>query len=98
MQPGWGNTAPLQMDIDPMVIKGADSPGIVESLIATHFELGGTQINLNVVDAATVLEAYDDPAKHPDLVVRVTGFSAFFSSLSPEMRKFVVDRMIRDGA
>jgi pyruvate-formate lyase len=81
-----------------MVIKGADSPGIVESLIATHFELGGTQINLNVVDAATVLEAYDDPSKHPDLVVRVTGFSAFFSSLSPEMRKFVVDRMIRDGA
>jgi pyruvate-formate lyase len=98
IQPGWGNTAPLQMDIDPMVIKGADSPGIVESLIATHFELGGTQINLNVVDAATVLEAYDDPSKHPDLVVRVTGFSAFFSSLSPEMRKFVVDRMIRDGA
>ena len=96
VQPGWGNTAPLQMDIDPMVIKGADSPGIVESLIATHFDLGGTQINLNVVDAATVMEAYADPAKHPDLVVRVTGFSAFFSSLSPEMRKFVVDRMIRD--
>jgi pyruvate-formate lyase len=96
VQPSKGNTAPLQMDIDPMVIKGADSPGIVASLIRTHFDLGGTQINLNVVDAKKVMEAYEDPSKHPDLVVRVTGFSAYFASLSPEMRKFVVDRMIRE--
>jgi pyruvate-formate lyase len=96
VQPSKGNTAPLQMDIDPMVIKGADSPGIVASLIRTHFDLGGTQINLNVVDAKKVMEAYEDPSKHPDLVVRVTGFSAYFASLSPEMRKFVVDRIIRE--
>jgi pyruvate-formate lyase len=95
VQPGFGNTAPLQMDIDPTVIKGADGPGIVESLITTHFSLGGTQINLNVVDAKTVLEAYEDPSRHPDLVVRVTGFSAYFASLSPVMRKFVVDRIIK---
>ncbi len=67
----------------------------MESLIRTHFELGGTQINLNVVDAKKVLEAYEDPSRHPDLVVRVTGFSAYFASLSPDMRKFVVDRMLR---
>lgn len=96
VQPSRGNTAPLQMDIDPMVMGGADGAEIVASLIRTHFDLGGTQINLNVVDARKVLEAYEDPAKHPELVVRVTGFSAYFASLSPEMRKFVVDRMIRE--
>lgn len=96
VQPSMGNTAPLQMDIDPMLIKGADGPEIVASLIRTHFDLGGTQINLNVVDAKKVMEAYEDPSKHPDLVVRVTGFSAYFASLSPEMRKFVVDRIIRE--
>jgi pyruvate-formate lyase len=98
VQPGYGNTAPLQLDIDPSVIKGSDGAGIVESLIRTHFELGGTQINMNVVDARQVLEAYADPSTHPDLVVRVTGFSAYFASLSPDMRKFVVDRIIREGA
>jgi len=50
-----------------------------------------------VLNAEEVLEAYADPAKHPELVVRVTGFSAYFSSLSPAMRKFVVDRMITEG-
>jgi pyruvate-formate lyase len=29
--------------------------------------------------------------------VRVTGFSAFFASLSPEMRQIVVDRIIAEG-
>jgi pyruvate-formate lyase len=45
-----------------------------------------------------VLEARKDPGKYPDLVVRVTGFSASFASLSPELRQFVVDRMLREGA
>ena len=66
----------------------------IASLIRTHFDLGGTQINMNVLDTQTLLEAYEDPSKYPDLVVRVTGFSAYFSSLSPEFRKMVVDRVL----
>ena len=31
--------------------------------------------------------------KYPDLVVRVTGFTAYFAMLSPEFRKLVVDRV-----
>jgi formate C-acetyltransferase len=41
-----------------------------------------------------VLEAHRDPERYPDLVVRVTGFSAYFASLSPEFRQLVVDRVI----
>jgi pyruvate-formate lyase len=96
VQPGYGNTAPLQLDVDPATFAGADGAAILESLIRTHFLLGGTQINLNVLDTRQVLEAYADPSTHPELVVRVTGFSAYFASLSPEMRKFVVDRIIRE--
>ncbi len=59
--------------------------------------MGGTQINLNVLSVKDVLDAYEDPSRHPELVVRVTGFSAYFGSLSPAMRKFVVDRIISEG-
>jgi pyruvate-formate lyase len=48
------------------------------------------------MDAEKVLEAHADPAKYPDLVVRVTGFSAYFASLSPEFRQLVVDRIIKE--
>jgi pyruvate-formate lyase len=51
-----------------------------------------------VLDAAKVLEAHRDPTLYPDLVVRVTGFSAYFASLSPQMRQMVVDRMLAEQA
>ena len=52
---------------------------------------------MNVMDAARVLEAHKDPSKYPDLVVRVTGFSAYSASLSPESRQLVVNRIITEG-
>jgi formate C-acetyltransferase len=94
VQSGYGNACPLQMDLDPGV--AADQGGIenVENLIRTHFSMGGTQINMNVLDSEKILAAHEDPSLYPDLVVRVTGFSAYFASLSPEMRQMVVDRIV----
>ena len=39
-------------------------------------------------------EAHKDPSLHPDLVVRVTGFTAYFMSLTPQFRQLVVDRFL----
>ncbi len=96
VQPGYGNTAPMQMELDPLITREEDGINLVSNLIRTHFELGGTQINLNVMDSARVLEAHKDPEKYPDLVVRVTGFSAYFASLSPAFRQLVVDRIMKE--
>jgi formate C-acetyltransferase len=96
VQPGYGNTAPMQIELDPGLSKDRDDIEKVVALIRTHFEIGGTQINMNIIDKKAILEAHADPSKHPDLVVRVTGFSAYFASLSPEMRQIVVDRIIAE--
>ncbi len=96
VQPGYGNTAPMQIELDPGLSKSPDDVEKVVSLIRTHFDLGGTQINMNILNKKAVLEAHKDPSTHPDLVVRVTGFSAYFASLSPEMRQVVVDRIISE--
>ena len=97
VQPGYGNTAPLQLDLDPSI--GGDE-GLVENvmaLIQSHFDLGGTLVNINVLDRETLLAAQRDPSSYPDLMVRVTGFSAYFASLSEEMRQYVVDRLVEGG-
>ena len=96
VQPGYGNTAPMQIELDPGLSKSPDDVDKVIALIRGHFELGGTQINMNILNKKAVLEAHKDPSTHPDLVVRVTGFSAYFASLSPEMRQIVVDRIIAE--
>ena len=98
VQPGYGNTAPMQIEMDPGIASEEEGVSLLSSLIAGHFALGGTQINMNVMNAQKVLEAHKDPSKHPDLVVRVTGFSAYFASLSPEFRQLVVDRIIAETA
>mgnify|MGYP000954422732 FL=1 len=87
----------MQIELDPGL--GRDEGGVEDvcNLIKTHLDLGGTQINLNVMDANKVLEAHRDPSLYPDLVVRVTGFSAYFASLSPQFRQLVVDRIIREN-
>ncbi|HLE57299.1 MAG TPA: glycine radical domain-containing protein, partial [Rhodothermia bacterium] len=97
VQPGYGNTAPMQIELDPGLSKHREDIEKVASLIETHFALGGTQINMNILDRERILEAHRDPSRFPDLVVRVTGFSAYFASLSPEMRQTVVDRILDAG-
>jgi pyruvate-formate lyase len=94
VQSAYGNASPMQIDMEPTLSKDEGGVDNVVSLIKTHFDLGGTQINMNVVNKEQILEAHKDPGKYPDLVVRVTGFSAYFASLSPEFRQLVVDRII----
>jgi formate C-acetyltransferase len=93
-QPGWGNSAPLQLDVDSHLMQEAGGIEALEALILTHHRMGGTLINLNVLDKEKILAAHADPSQYPDLVVRVTGYSAYFHSLSPEYRQQVVDRFL----
>lgn len=94
VQPGWGNTAPLQLEFDPMF--GIEEGGVelVSSFISTLMAMGGTLLNINIVDKNKILEAHRDPSKYPNLIVRVTGFSAYFASLSKDFRQLVVDRIV----
>ena len=55
---------------------------------------GNTLLNINIIDKEKILEAHKDPTKYPDLVVRVTGFTAYFAMLSPDFRQLVVDRIL----
>lgn len=92
--PGRGNSAPLHLDIDTEMLEKAGGIDALIALIHTHNHMGGTLINLNCLSRQVLLEAHADPSTHPDLVVRVTGYSAFFSSLTKEYRQQVVDRFL----
>ena len=94
IQPGYGNTAPVQLELDPGMGRGEEAVQKIADYILTLMELGGTLLNINIIDGQKILEADKDPSKYPDLVVRVTGFTAYFCALTPEFRKLVVDRIL----
>jgi formate C-acetyltransferase len=92
VQPGYGNTAPMQWEVDLSFVKEKQEE-FLEAIIQTHFTMGGTLINVNVVNRERIYEAHKNPMLYPDLVVRVTGFTAYFSMLTPEFRQLVLDRL-----
>jgi hypothetical protein len=87
-------TVPLPADfshehLEPEQAKYGIVPGIGSD---SHFA-GDYSIGLSL-GWGGLLEANENPALHPDLVVRVTGFTAYFAALSPEFRQLVVNRFV----
>ena len=94
LQAGYGNSAPLHLDIDTAMLSENGGIDALAALIHTHNKMGGTLINMNCLSEQKLKEAHENPASHPDLVVRVTGYSAFFASLSRDYRQQIIDRFL----
>jgi formate C-acetyltransferase len=92
VQCGYGNTSPLQLELDKSFVNCEDPVGRLMALFKTHFDLGGTLINVNVVDGKMLRDACKHPEKYPDLIVRVAGYSAFFHVLSPQTQNDIIWR------
>jgi formate C-acetyltransferase len=61
-------------------------------LIRTYFDLGGWEMQFNVVSADTLRDAQRHPEAHKDLVVRVVGYSAFFTTLDKSVQDDIISR------
>jgi pyruvate formate-lyase/glycerol dehydratase family glycyl radical enzyme len=62
------------------------------NLIRTYFDLGGWEMQFNVVSAETLREAQKHPEQYKDLVVRVVGYSAFFVELDKLVQDDIISR------
>ena len=93
IQPGYGNTAPVQLELDPTMANTPEGVDKMLAMIMGILDSGNTLLNINLINTKKILEADKDPGKYPDLVVRVTGFTAFFSMLSPAFRQLVIERV-----
>jgi pyruvate-formate lyase len=62
------------------------------NLVRTYFDLGGWEIQFNVVDVDTLRAAQQHPEEHKDLVVRVVGYSAFFVDLDKSVQDDIIAR------
>lgn len=77
---------------DPGMARGEEAVDKICDDILTLFDQDGTL--LNIINAQQILAANENPDFFPDLVVRVTGFTAYFCLLTPAFRKLVVDRIL----
>ena len=83
----------LNQKLSPAAVeKEADKHKLI-SIIRTFFaELKGWHVQYNIVSRETLLAAKKDPEKYRDLVVRIAGYSAFFTTLSPDTQDDIIAR------
>ena len=82
----------LNLKIHPTSLKGEDGVTKLENMTKTYFEQGGMEIQYNVVDAATLRRAQENPDDYHNLVVRIAGFSAYFVDMTPAMQEDIIAR------
>ena len=69
---------------------------LLQGLIAGGFDAGCMQMQVNVLDPEILLEARDNPGRYPGLLVRVSGYSAYFDDLSPAMKEEIINRTLHE--
>ena len=62
------------------------------ALIRGYFDRKGMEMQFNVVDKATLLDAQAHPDQYQDLVVRVAGYSANFTKLAKDVQDDLISR------
>jgi formate C-acetyltransferase len=82
----------LNMKFNPTNLQDSRSLEKFINMIRSYFKMGGLHVQFNAVSADTLREAQQKPEKYRDLVVRVAGYSAFFTSLEKTLQDEVISR------
>lgn len=82
----------LNQKFHPSAIGGEGGLSNLIAVTETYFKSGGSHIQYNVVDRSKLLDAQLHPEDYQDLVVRVAGFSAFFTALDKSIQDDIIAR------
>lgn len=82
----------LNLRFHPSFIKGENGVITFAKMIRTYFDLGGMHIQPNVVSKETLKEAQENPQKYRDLIVKVSGYSAYFTDLGRSIQDDIISR------
>ena len=88
----YPNGTLLNMKFHPSAMQGEEGIEKLSNLIQTYFELGGMEMQINVVSADILKDAQKRPDEYKDLVVRVAGFSAYFVELHESGQADLISR------
>lgn len=82
----------FNMKFSPSSLKTESDLKKLEAAIRVYFDCGGSMIQFNVVSADTLRAAQADPESHKDLMVRVAGYSAYYTNLSDVIQDEIIAR------
>jgi len=71
---------------------GKNSLSVMKALVKAYIMRGGFEMQINVTDREILERARKNPEEYRDLVVRIGGYSDYYTRLSPEMQNELILR------
>jgi len=82
----------LNLRFDPATLAGDEGVNVLVGLVKGFFGYGGMEMQLNVLDPEMLEDAHLHPGKYPELVVRVSGYCAYFDDLPDAAKLEIISR------
>lgn len=81
----------INQKFPPSVFADDSRPKLI-SLIKSYLKMGGQEIQINSTSREVLEDAMNNPGKYANLVVRVSGFSDYYTRLAKEVQKDILSR------
>ncbi len=80
------------MTFNPSLLRDAEHRQKFKAFLRGYTENGGTALQINMVDADMLRDAQQHPENYRHLLVRVTGYNAYFTSIGKELQDEIIAR------
>ncbi|MEM1884256.1 MAG: pyruvate formate lyase family protein, partial [Candidatus Jordarchaeales archaeon] len=86
------NGASQVITLNPSSVRDAEHLEKLAALLLACCEIGGTSLQVNMINPEVLREAQRKPEEYRNLLVRVTGYNAYFVTLGKEQQEEIIAR------
>ena len=86
------NGASHTITLSPSMVRTPEHIEKLAALLRAYNEVGGTALQINVIDADTLRKAQKNPDAYSNLMIRVTGYNAYFTQVGRELQEELIKR------
>ena len=87
------NGASHTITFNPSLVKNSDHRERFKAFLKGYIENGGTALQINMLDPEMLKDAQNNPENYQHLLVRITGYNAYFVSVGRELQNEVIARL-----
>ena len=86
------NGASHIISFNPSILRDPEHKSKFKAYLRGYIENGGTALQINMIDAEMLKDAQKHPQNYKNLLVRVTGYNAYFHAIGRELQDEIIAR------
>lgn len=91
------NGASHTISMSPSLLRDPEHKEKFKAFLKGSLEQGGTSLQVNMIDAAMLHDAQRRPEGYQSLLVRITGYNAYFTTIGRELQNEVIARISHES-